>query len=599
MLVALSITGAVCLVMVLFMASITGRAVGSLADAEVEATAESVALAVQAELSRVASLHIPLTQVPDIDDFLVSEVARHKSLAFGSIYMMDGTHIATATGTGLTGDEAVLQVEHKLQQGYDDDRIIRRRVLLWDDHQRAIAVVVVGYYSLANISERRLLLLDALASALIALLLLHELLQWRRARGRSFFNILGGATTWSGASVTAPARTVVFLLFATDSILRPLLPSLAGLVAKDPGAPPSVLAAASVMVAFELAFMLSQLLRHHLVKFATDQRLMLFGALATFIGVAMLLFAPTLLVAIVGRLVAGFGTGLVTICAQLYVCNDRNATEHNPTQLGAITAIAFAIISAVIVGPFIGGLIADAVSLKAAIIVAAACAFAATLLCLQFSVRTPRAPPEPFDLHRFWALLRSHKLVTYILVVGLPTKVSATAVLLYYIPFHGVLIESGALAVGRLLLLYGVGVLFGLKILLPALYVVLPRNWIVVIALLLSAVALGGPQLFPAGATSGIGWESVLFFGLMHGLLMLPALDGYCRVAGFSVRGAANTGALALYRLGERVGATAGPIVAAVIALSLGDKWLLPAMAAMLTLSALGAYLIMIRQRPL
>jgi MFS family permease len=309
-----------------------------------------------------------------------------------------------------------------------------------------------------------------------------------------------------------------------------------------------------------------------------QRRTMLIGAAIAAIGFAASAMANNVLDLMLWRSLCAVGYAMVFVAGQAFVL--EHADPNNKARSFAM--FVGAIMVATVCGPSIGGILADNIGVRPTLAVAALLALG-SIAAIRL-LPGPRAaapdgsatgttPARPAarvpHLQEIGALIINRRFMTVTGLAAMPAKILLTGVCFYLVPLYMLSIGSSQAMAGRILMSYAV-MMVVLTPFTAALATSRDRmEWLVGCGLLLSG--LGGLLMLAGG---GVGWVfgAVMLIGMGQSLSMAAqsALVGeHCRN---DVARLGEGAVYGVYRLLERMGNAAGPILASVLVLSFGYR---------------------------
>jgi MFS family permease len=230
-----------------------------------------------------------------------------------------------------------------------------------------------------------------------------------------------------------------------------------------------------------------------------------------------------------------------------------------------------AIMVASICGPSIGGILADNVGERATLVVAALLA-AGSLLAIQrlpAHFGTHHATNKVPSLKEIFSLLGNSRFMTVTGLAAMPAKILLTGLCFYLVPLYVVSIAGTQAMAGRILMTYAV-LMVVVSPLTAAWATTRERmEWLVGGGLLLSG--LGGVLLL-AGAEVGWVFAAVALVGLGQSMSISAQsalVSEHCET---EVRRIGEGTVYGVYRLLERLGNAAGPMLAAALVVAVGYR---------------------------
>ncbi|GEM_PF-473104 len=380
------------------------------------------------------------------------------------------------------------------------------------------------------------------------------------AKANALIARLGGGTAgllhWEGEAVPF-VRLAFFILIFADSLCYSFLPVLA----RDLHAGSGARLAASLPVSlFWMVVAAAQLaaprLPHEYRKGA-----LLVGTLVLAIGLEGCASADTLTVLILWRALCGIGVGLGMALAQDYMLSGLSGQGR--TYAAALYLATY--FAGAVCGTSIGSVIAGQAGYRVTLLLAAGLSLIALLPASWAGApAAPAALPvsaaeAPGPLRR---LARNGRFLSVVLLAAIPSRFLMSAFLYYLIPLHLAEIGTSRSEIARVIMIYSlVMALAG-----PPLGQLADRVGrpfpLVVAGMLMSAAAplLGALMPTPLGIGIALGLLGTAHaFGLSSQVaLLLNVTAEECGQLG-------NAAVVGLYRVSERIGTVAGPLLVALI----------------------------------
>jgi MFS family permease len=331
-----------------------------------------------------------------------------------------------------------------------------------------------------------------------------------------------------------------------------------------------------------------------------QRRTMLIGAAIATLGFAASALANNVLDLMLWRSLCAVGYAMVFVAGQAFVL--EHADPNNKARSFAM--FVGAIMVATVCGPSIGGILADNIGVRPTLGLAAFLALgsmAAIRLLPATSGATAANGTKPArtaarvpHLQEIGALVINRRFMTVTGLAAMPAKILLTGVCFYLVPLYMLSIGSTQAMAGRILMSYAV-----MMVVLTPFTASLATSrermeWLVGCGLLLSG--LGG-LLMLAGGDVGWVFGAVMLIGLGQSLSMAAqsALVGeHCST---EVARLGEGAVYGVYRLLERMGNAAGPILASVLVLNFGYRTSFVAIGAVVVLCGVGFLLATHRAR--
>ncbi len=278
------------------------------------------------------------------------------------------------------------------------------------------------------------------------------------------------------------------------------------------------------------------------------------GGLITAFGLVATALSPNLELLLIARALTAIGYGVVFISAQGYVTdttNTQNRTKGMSTFLSAF-------FSGSLCGAAIGGVLADKLGYSMTFLLAATLAVIGVILVISFFDRgESNSESKPVQLSDFKILLSNKYFALITFFSAIPAKVVLTGFLYYICPVYLQSLGESSAVSGRVMMTYGLAI-----IIISPLAAMLIDKWNNKIAFIfaggiLSAAALMNIMLLPG--TSGL-LMIVILVGIAHGICVSPQVPLIIELLSDSGLDKGKT--IGIFRLTERIGNIAGPLVA-------------------------------------
>jgi len=326
-------------------------------------------------------------------------------------------------------------------------------------------------------------------------------------------------------------------------------------------------------VTYYVFFALALIPAGHIAAQVSPRRLMYFGMLLSALGLGLLALPDDIFMVILARAISGLGQGTLFIAVQTYIL--MTASPSKRTQ--GVSIIVFGFQGGMISGLAIGSLLVPYMGVRGVFLLCAAIGIAMAIYTLAMvpSIKQTVTGDSSLkstmrELGRNMALVsRSMKFLKTMFLVGIPAKMVLTGVIIFALPLLLSQKKYYQEDIGQIIMLYGVCVLISTH------YV---SRWV-------DRVGQSHIVLIWGSIISGLGlvligladWEGfahadnresfstavliigVAITGLSHGLINAPVVT-HIAESGLAEKIGAST-ATATYRLMERVGHIAGPVL--------------------------------------
>ncbi|WNG17557.1 MFS transporter [Cystobacter fuscus] len=288
---------------------------------------------------------------------------------------------------------------------------------------------------------------------------------------------------------------------------------------------------------------------------------MLIGMVPSCIGLAMTGLSSSLLQLFFWRVVTAAGYGIVTATALLHVA--RTAKQgHSARSMGMFVGASTA---ASVCGTAIGGILADRLGYGETFLVAAGLVCLAMLLV---GLLTPDTGPNSSrdvqgrSASAYLGVLRRGRVLLFILLAAMPTRLVLTGFLFYLTPLRLHELGFSEAAIGRLMMGYFISTVFAT----PVVSLLTDRyGWHRALMLLGGLCSGVGVLLFAAAGGTWLLITAVLLVGLGQALAATPMLACVPPLFAEECAGFGLDTLLSVFRIIERVGSLAGPLLAAAL----------------------------------
>jgi len=349
-----------------------------------------------------------------------------------------------------------------------------------------------------------------------------------------------------------------------ESLMAPIMPQYMTGVAESAGL--GVGASSIFFTLYFLGFALTLLPAAKLIEIYDIRRVLTSGILFSSLGCLLLSIDLGLTAILTARLISGVGQALVFISVQGYVL--RFSNKANKTQSAGI--IVFCFNAGFIAGAAIGALLADYLG-DLGTFTLAAC-IGGVMSLFSFILPSMKAQQKQQGsimnnvaamLTDSWRLIRIPSFIRTMLLVGMPTKVVLTGVVVFAVPL--LLAERGVSkeSIGQVLMSYAAIVLLVSHKIGPwvdrlghSKTVLSIGNLIAGFALTLLAIAVIMPQEWQIVVVMTL---AMMMMGLSHGLINAPVVTHV--VMNMADSNESDSTIAATYRFIERVGHVSGAII--------------------------------------
>jgi MFS family permease len=367
----------------------------------------------------------------------------------------------------------------------------------------------------------------------------------------------------------AKVRAPLFMFILAEELTRSFVPGyVSELLAPVPGISPQIVVGLPIALFMLIVAIGQPFLGVHCQRVGC-RRTMLLGAGIAAVGFAATALAHSVVDLMLWRSLCALGYAMVFVAGQAFVLENASASS----RVRSFAVFVGAIMAASVCGPSIGGILADNIGARATFGVAAAlaaCSIAVIRLLPEsqpsrIASESARLP----TLSEIGSLLKNLRFMTVTGLAAVPAKILLTGVCFYLVPLHMLATGSSQAMVGRVLMTYGV-MMVVLAPLTAALATTASRmHWLVGGGLIVSGA--GAMVLLAGGGTAWV-FLAVTLIGLGQSM-SISAQSALVSEECSREIGQMGSGVVyGVYRLLERLGNTAGPLLAGLTTLFLGYR---------------------------
>lgn len=378
-----------------------------------------------------------------------------------------------------------------------------------------------------------------------------------------------GQTTTESSDVgrLAGVRAPLFGFLLAEELTRPFLPSFVkSVMVPIPGLSPQIVVGLPIVL-FMLIVALGQPYFGALSERIGHRRTMIYGAGIAAVGFATTALSVTVFDLLLWRSLCALGYALVFVSAQGLILTYTNLE----TRARGFALFVGAFMVATVCGPSIGGILADNIGERATFVISAVLAAASILLIRLLPKDAQRDPAKPIvmvpRLFEVRALVFNRNFMTLTGLAAVPAKILLTGVCFYLVPLYVVLLGTTPAMAGRILMTYAVVMVLMAPLVSPLANNREKREWLVAGGLCLSG--LGG-LLMLAGSSVPWVFAAVLMIGFGQSLSITAQsalVSDHCKR---EMAAMGDHTVYGVYRLVERLGNAAGPLIASGLVIALG-----------------------------
>jgi predicted MFS family arabinose efflux permease len=376
-------------------------------------------------------------------------------------------------------------------------------------------------------------------------------------------------------------RVLSFLFMFAEMLSRPFLPVYAAAL---PGAAfdlPEGLRASLPITAFLLGVALTMPFAGRWSDQVGRRTSYIAGALLVMAGLATTGLVPQYLALVPARACTGVGYALMFMACQGFVFDNTDSGNRGK----GMALFVGAIMVAEICSPAVGGILADRIGYRMVFILGAVVALIAAAIAIavldnrsrqggpqRASALTPQRAP-------LLKLAHNRRFIALSLLSGVPAKFLYSGFMIFLVPLLLSGLGNSKSEVGRYTMLYGLSCLV-----LAPLFAQIADRYNAYAALVATGGLLTGLGMLPVmnGANANLVMLGVGALGVGQAMSISAQLVLVARVTQVEAREAGTGPIMGVFRLLERLGAAAGPLVTGVLVAQWG------AQQAMVTLGAMG-----------
>jgi MFS family permease len=398
---------------------------------------------------------------------------------------------------------------------------------------------------------------------------------------------LPGVDEDSKAAHLALIRTPFFAFILAEELTRSFLPTyINGLLVPIAGLSTEIVVGLPIIL-FMLIVALGQPYFGAYSERLGHRRAMMIGAGIAAAGFAASAMANSVLDLLIWRSLSAVGYGMVFVAAQGFVL--RHSTPDTRTRGFAL--FIGAIMAATVCGPSIGGILADNIGGRFAFAVSFLLAIG-SIFAIQGLPKDSRdeakgAPISGPKMRDIVALMLNRRFMTLTGLAAIPAKIVLTGICFYLVPLYVVSIGSTQSMAGRMLMTYAVVMVIMVPVAASFAKSRERREWMVAAGLLMSAV--GGLLMI---ASTSVLWvcAAMLFVGLGQSLAITAQSTLVSEHCHEEIARLGEPTVYGVYRLLERLGNAVGPLIAALLVMSLGYERSFGAIGALAMICAIAFY---------
>ncbi|MFZ6648522.1 MFS transporter [Undibacterium sp. TJN25] len=393
-------------------------------------------------------------------------------------------------------------------------------------------------------------------------------------RSRHSFAEVGNVRELAQPRVNA-IRILTFLFMFAEMLSRPFLPLYAGSLPVSFAGLPASMQASLPISCFLLAVALSMPFAGSWSDRLGRRRSFMLGALTVAAGMLLTGLLPDFSALVAARTMTGVGYAVMFMACQGYVIDHTDASNRTSGMASFVGAIMVAEICA----PAVGGILADRIGYQLVFIVGALVALTAAGLAVSILDNRSARPAEEGgggggDGARrgsfgkgLLSLAGNYRFVAMSLLTGIPAKLIYSGFLIYLVPMLLADLGSSKSEIGRYAMLYGFAAL-----LLSPLFARFTDRHRAHTGMVAAGGILTGAGLLPVllSAQPAMVLLGISCLGIGQAMSISAQLVLVARLTRKEAQASGPTTVLGIFRLIERLGAAAGPALAAALVASQG-----------------------------
>jgi MFS family permease len=284
----------------------------------------------------------------------------------------------------------------------------------------------------------------------------------------------------------------------------------------------------------------------------------LFGLVPAILGFVLAGLAHNVVDMTIWRAATGFGYAVVTMACQGYMSR-AVSTESRAQGLGMFVG---AVLTASVCGMALGGVLVERVGFRDVFFVSAGLAMLSGVLANRLNEPAPAESGRKPSAGDLLVLLRNWRFSVLMLFAAIPSKLALTGAVYFLVPVYLAKLGYGFGDIARVLMVYAVTVVVTSPLVARLADQTGWRAGLVALGGVIGGLGLLVPAIGPGIAPVMV---AMLCLGLAQGLAASPQLAVVPDVCWIECRSLGQTNVLAQVRLLERIGSTAGPLLAAAL----------------------------------
>ncbi len=543
---------------------------------EMDKQAATVGRLINSKLQRALDYKIPFEKIQGVEEFFNDIREENSDIRFLAISDTSGKVLSVSgiaentLSAALKNNPANTAIKtiktkengHQLRQkSYRDTSVSLRH------DGKDIAIIHIGMeqnYFTAKITDLRydigIILLSSLLIAFEILLFIitrdfsHPLHQISAAKG-----YIASKDFRHRAEVYA-IRILTFLFMFAEMLSRPFLPIYAKELLSNLTILPNAVLISLPVTGFLFGMAISMPFAGRCSDRFGRRYGYIFGALVVALGLLTSGSTAHFYLLVLARTLTGLGYASMFMSCQGYVLD--KTTDQNRAQ--GMASFVSAIMVAEICAPAIGGILADKIGVRLVFIFGAMIAItAATLAISILDNKNARRPATNHTiLLPYQQLMRNRSFIALAIFSGIPAKLIYSAFLIYLVPLLLTDFSSTSSEIGRYAMTYGIAAL-----LLSPVFAKLADRYQAHVAMVSCGGVLTGMGLVPISfiADKGLVLLGIAALGIGQAMSISAQIALVGKLTQTEMNQLGSGGVLGVFRLIERLGAAAGPLIAGVL----------------------------------
>lgn len=552
---------------------------------EMDRQATTVGRLINSKLQRALAYKIPFEKILGVEEFFDDIREENKDIRFLAISTAAGQVLAVsgiAENTfslalkNASANSTIKTIKTKEDGGQFQQKTYRDTTVKVGHDGKDIATIHVGMeqnYFTTKITDLRY---DIAIILLSSLLIAYEILLFIVTRDFSrpmrqvsalkdhivSKNFRQQAEVINDVNVEVQmVRILTFLFMFAEMLSRPFLPIYAKELLTNSSTFSSALLISLPVTGFLFGMAISMPLAGRGSDRFGRRYGFIFGALAVAAGLLISGGTSHFILLVLARTLSGIGYACMFMSCQGYVLDKTN--EQNRAQ--GMASFVSAIMVAEICAPAIGGILADKIGVRLVFIFGALIAITAATLAIRIldnnNARRPASKLAIFPTYQqlIQQLICNRRFIALAILSGIPAKLIYSGFLIYLLPLLLTDFSSTTSEIGRYAMTYGIAAL-----LLSPVFAKLADRYQAHVAMVSCGGVLTGLGLLPMFffANKDLVLLGIVALGIGQAMSISAQITLVGRLTQSEMAQLGSGSVLGVFRLIERLGAAAGPIIA-------------------------------------